>query len=552
MSQLGFIKSTHSSLQTSALVPLTFTHSCAIGQTGCGKTTSYIYPNLNARIEMGHGILVFDYKGKEHKVVKALAAEHNRLGDVVEIGVPWGEHINLIQYMNESDFHNFIHTLIGTEKDPFWSTAGANLASTVWNVIRSYLKVLSLSDDKFYLDLKNFLTRQSLPTTLTAASILNVCSSVKNIAHFEKTAHKIQQELLDYLDKAIASYSDTHTKLQTHKKFTPLINAIFACGETVREKMSALKVYTDNKSAINRSSTLDTIILTISATLPTIANLEMLNNKAFDPVEALNKGQIIVINPQALSQEALAIFTSSLLNELSRRIHKKVTDVSIFIDEAQRVMHKSMDLHTDILREARVDLFLAFQNPSLVINVIGENNYFALMGNLTNTYHYQNQSNYSEEMALKSLSTFEYYHNENPTKHTGEPLFIEKKRLFNTEQCYQKDNGIYELLGLEEYTHSHTIVYDAHLYENNEILIEDTTHQKHIVSVQDMTNLEDIATFIDLSFKVEESFSIFTRDRPKTAEEIKKENSKFEAFQVGVQALIEYRSTSHEYDPDAL
>jgi hypothetical protein len=60
------------------------------------KTTSYIYPNLNERISLNDGILVMDYKGKEHNAVKLFAKRHNRLNDVLEIGKPWGESINII------------------------------------------------------------------------------------------------------------------------------------------------------------------------------------------------------------------------------------------------------------------------------------------------------------------------------------------------------------------------------------------------------------------------------------------------------------------------
>ncbi|OCL90818.1 hypothetical protein [Arcobacter porcinus] len=49
---IGFIpttvkNSTQKVKDKELIVPMTYTHSCAIGQTGCGKTTSYIYPNMN-------------------------------------------------------------------------------------------------------------------------------------------------------------------------------------------------------------------------------------------------------------------------------------------------------------------------------------------------------------------------------------------------------------------------------------------------------------------------------------------------------------------------
>ena len=50
-------------------IPISFTHAMITGQTGCGKTTSAILPAMDERIKVGHGMLVFDYKGVEHKKV---------------------------------------------------------------------------------------------------------------------------------------------------------------------------------------------------------------------------------------------------------------------------------------------------------------------------------------------------------------------------------------------------------------------------------------------------------------------------------------------------
>ena len=105
MATMGFLQTSDitSPSTSEILTPVTFTHSIAFGQTGCGKTTGFIYPNLKHRISLGHGILLFDYKGKEHLSTKFLADRAKRLGDVVEIGKPWGESINLVQNMDEEE-----------------------------------------------------------------------------------------------------------------------------------------------------------------------------------------------------------------------------------------------------------------------------------------------------------------------------------------------------------------------------------------------------------------------------------------------------------------
>ncbi|WP_089188434.1 type IV secretory system conjugative DNA transfer family protein [Campylobacter sputorum] len=65
-----------------------FTHAMIVGETGSGKTTSAILPHLKDRIEKGWGVLVYDYKGGEHKKIKHLALKCGRLKDVVMINVP--------------------------------------------------------------------------------------------------------------------------------------------------------------------------------------------------------------------------------------------------------------------------------------------------------------------------------------------------------------------------------------------------------------------------------------------------------------------------------
>ena len=81
MATMGFIQKTtqSSSRLQNNLVPINFTHAHAIGQTGCGKTTSFIYPNLDHRIEQGHSVLLYDFKGKEHMSLKYFAQKHGRL-----------------------------------------------------------------------------------------------------------------------------------------------------------------------------------------------------------------------------------------------------------------------------------------------------------------------------------------------------------------------------------------------------------------------------------------------------------------------------------------
>ena len=96
----GFIQETIPTQSPKVLTD--FRHALCVGETGCGKTTSFMLPNIADRIKAGHGMLIMDFKGNLHEQVKVLAEQQNRLIDVVEIGVPWGTSINLFQNMSRT------------------------------------------------------------------------------------------------------------------------------------------------------------------------------------------------------------------------------------------------------------------------------------------------------------------------------------------------------------------------------------------------------------------------------------------------------------------
>ena len=118
-------------------IPISFTHAMITGQTGCGKTTSAILPAMDERIKAGHGMLVFDYKGVEHKKVKFLAKKHGRLKDVVMINVPWGDKINIMDDASESLLMNFFQKTFGTKRDPFWGNLAANIATKSLSMMKA-------------------------------------------------------------------------------------------------------------------------------------------------------------------------------------------------------------------------------------------------------------------------------------------------------------------------------------------------------------------------------------------------------------------------------
>lgn len=53
-----------------------FTNTIFFGRTGSGKTSCAILPNIENRIQLNQGILVYDFKGNLHTQVKYLANKY--------------------------------------------------------------------------------------------------------------------------------------------------------------------------------------------------------------------------------------------------------------------------------------------------------------------------------------------------------------------------------------------------------------------------------------------------------------------------------------------
>ena len=131
---VGFIDAKQE--QKEAILPINYTHILILGETGSGKTTGIINPNIKHRIKEGHGVLVFDYKGHYHTHIKALAKQCGRLEDVIMIGEPWGENINILSLLNENGIEEILNVLLFNDgKNTFWERSAINLAIEILTAI---------------------------------------------------------------------------------------------------------------------------------------------------------------------------------------------------------------------------------------------------------------------------------------------------------------------------------------------------------------------------------------------------------------------------------
>ena len=481
MSSMGFINQTNNNNQTKqTIVPLNFTHSCAIGQTGCGKTSSYIYPNIQDRIKRGHSLIVYDYKGKEHTSVKYFASQHNRLDDVVEIGKYWGESINILKYMHSGDLEDFLTDLFAlndTEND-FWGKSAVNISVAILDIIDAIEKVIdaaeqtgAVADFQKRLYAKN---DYKYPTKKTLYSLSLVSASLDSLRGFVQNLDSLQNNMKNIMVEEIVNYKEL-PKEEVFEKFKKLAYYLQNLKHVIKDARKKLEEF-GNLSSSSASKTYQTILLSVNSPLIGIAGKKSLNTDSFDIVEALENKKIIIINAQMFSEDVLASFSSSLFKEFAKRTVKKhLQPISIFVDEAQRVVSKNFDLPVDVFREAKVEFFLSFQNSELMISALGENKFDALLQNLSDRFIYKNVG-YFKELDTSQLECFEYVQDgkKDAKIQQATPLFLEDGDTFKVELEYQNRLELHSMFDLAIEDREKVILHNEHGLDTLELTLIDS------------------------------------------------------------------------------
>lgn len=495
MAAMGFLRSSDEEFvkPTSIIVPEDFTHSIAFGETGSGKTTSFIYPNLKHRLELGHGVLLYDYKGKEHLSVKFLAEQVGRLDEVVEVGKPWGKNVNIIQNMDEDQLDKFFDTILDHGKDSkFWHNSAKSLANSIIKVLRAMENfTIELSEAGIggtdiyedYIRIDGF----NYPKRKTLKSLISTCKSFEHLGKFINKLDSIKEESRSIIRKNIMAYNpdvNSQNIMQlVEQKYMNVMRSRQSLIDCIDDVQETLAGYGEDSNENLTQNIMGSLI----APLINLAQNPYFNTDEFDIVQALGKGKIVIINTESLSDMVVESLNNSILYELSKRtkMHTK-HPVSIFIDEVQRMLSKKTDFPVDVFREAKVDLFLATQNSALLKDKLEEDKFEALMGNLTKKYYYR--SSVDEELesveSISSLDIFEYLSSEDSYESISksEPMFVSSKEKLYVEYMYQK-----KLKVLENYLYTRkrqalVLEYDAkHFYDGKLIAIHKTTMREELV-----------------------------------------------------------------------
>ena len=491
MATMGFIQSQSidtTEKQSSIIVPQTFTHSIAFGQTGSGKTSSFIYPNLLQRLKSGHGILVYDYKGKEHLSVKYLAHMAGRLDDIVEIGKPWGESINLIEKMDEDELDKFFDNILKHGEDSkYWQNSAKSLGQTLLAVLKgiaAFSKSLQAIDGVERSEIEtSSLEGFRYPTTRTLHSLVKICKTFEVLKVFISDLHALIEEA-ESMIKTAAKYALAENSLDEELR-AKLTDAI-AKKEALKIIIETNKNSLDSFGGDSNENLTQNIMGSLLSPLLSLSQNESFNNDEFDITKELNAGKIIIINGESLSNTVMESLNNTILYELSKRTKSlNINPVSIFIDEVQRVVSKNTDLPIDVFREAKVDLFLATQNSALLKEKLKEEKFDALMGNLTQKFYFK--SSYDEgletKLILRELETFSYICSDDDfmNEYKAKPLFLDRDKLILVEFKYQKSQYVLENF-LYKYRNAKLILdYDARLYKDNNVIAIDIVSKKEYV-----------------------------------------------------------------------
>lgn len=496
MGKMGFINSGENnnfSDNFDCIIKEEFTHSCAIGQTGCGKTTGYIYPNLDARIEAEHGILLYDYKGKEHLSVKAIAKKHNRLNDVIEVGKIWGSKINILKYMNRANLFSFFVTLNGrannTTGDMFWTNSAANISTEIASVLKStnsVAKELCKLNSCAKQELEKFIENIfdfKFTTDFTIKNLINIISTKRNLINFIKNMDELVS-ICHYVKKTTIIDTNSNERVQdqiTNQK--EIYFKIINLEDTVKTAKEALQTFLNEEKALNESTTLDSIITSMNTPLSNIAAMEFFNEDSMDIVKELNEGKIVVVNTNSIPENILAALNSSIFMQLTKRAQLDENPISIFIDEAQKVVSPNFELPVDVLRECKVELFLAFQNEELMITKLeSEIKHYSFLKNLSKTFRFKNSKDTITQ--VESLEKFQFIEADKVNKiHKVEfPFFIKKEEAFEAELEYQSNTGIKEDYFISKNINEDYIyTYDDALVNDGQIIIK-TKDEEFIVN----------------------------------------------------------------------
>ena len=429
-----------------------FTNAIIFGRTGSGKTSCAILPNIENRIKSDHGVLIYDFKGNLHLQVKYLANKYDKLSDVIEIGKPWGKRINLCDYLSI----NNLCQIVGESNiiDNYWANASKNLFEVIYKIHKDFNYLIN--------ELNHELKRSKMHTLFFDSEFIKDSSynqiykyinSIRNIKEFYTKTLEIHKEM-----KFVLNFDmDKNKNYLKYKTCSKILDNIF-------ELLSTLEYY--NNAKIDDNAGRNAVLNHLSSILVDIAKKDYLNESQTDIVKELREGKIVIVDVSTFNENTLNIFNLAIYTRLQKAFYYNSKPVSIFIDEAQKVLNSNYLPQVDVCRESKFEYIFATQDEILLVNKLGENKFAELNTNIISRYSFALNSN-------NIVKNFEYIDLSTNRKAFANPLFIDKNDLIKIEYLFQKKNDILSYSDYEDSENGiYVLKYDEKLIEEYKILIE--------------------------------------------------------------------------------
>ena len=470
MSRMGFVTKEIKN-EIAPIVKENFTNAICYGKTGSGKTTGFMLPNIENRMKSNHGMLIYDFKGNLHKHIKLLAKKYDKLDDVYEIGKPWGKKINLIKTINKKTLRSLFSNLSGdTYSLDYWENAAANLLENIYMIHKNLsltldtIKEINSLHSEYSIEIKILNQYQ-----VNLKSLFQSCNSVGAIVYF------LQDTFVD-LNVIENTFVDLTELISTFADIKDLVKTTIRYFNKAKTSFEALdEYYTMSVSKESETGGKYGVLNVLNTTLSSAALNEYINTDEFNITQALRDEKIVIVNLNDIDNKILGMFNLLIYQELQRSIlhTTNLSDVTIFIDEAQKVLHHEYLPDVDVCRESRFEYIFATQDKMLLESTIGR---YAdiLLKNVVEQYSFAtNDTNKLKEFEYKNLILNKTYY--------AKPMFLDDKELFNIEYFYQKQNGILKYADLKNTKKQYIVEFVPEYFENGDILVKFKNNKTQIV-----------------------------------------------------------------------
>ncbi len=490
MEPMGFrINGINAHLKTNkAIPPVDFQHVLCEGPTGSGKTASFILPTLEDRLQRGHTIIFFDHKGHEHKKVKALAKRAGRLKDVVEIGKPHASYINLLAELDTIRLKDMVRDQ-GMSKDPYWSNSAANLVEDIISPLRKLHNIVNtlkeydifqMKGDEVLKNLKEFgIDIYEKPSFQTLALIV---AFPKKLSAYKDMMSSVPHELERILND---DYRHGNDEIKNRRQ---ILAKVLSFKKSIQA--ASRFIVSEDKSDTNTGN--NAVLQTLDNTISSYAKKDYINIDEYTIANLMDSNAIIIVDTQSFGDDIMKLFLESILKKAVMRLRTGTESaMSVFIDEANRVLFPSIDLHSDVLREASVELIIAIQNEEQMINKFSQTEWDAIKNNIKHQYFID-----IKHRITYNGSDFIFM----------EPLILKKDRVVSAEYAYyalekNQTNIMKHFLGeTDNLPEEFMVVYDLDRFEHeSSILVEDKYGEQYLFAYHG----EDIVKEVRNTYPIE-------------------------------------------------